>query len=288
MEKAIEKAGILVEALPYIKKFYGKTIVIKYGGSTIASGNVEKNFIIDVVLMKYVGMNPIIIHGGGPLITKALKEAGKGTRFVGGLRVTDRESINIVSKILSRVNQEIVSLIKKVGGQAVGLDDIVKAERYPAVKEGKKEADIGFVGKVKGISSELAGMVEAREVIPVINPLGKEGDGEALNVNADEAAARIAAELRAEKFFILTDVPGIMRDWEDKESLISTLTIDEARHLMEEEVIIKGMLPKVKACMKALQGGVGKVHIVDGRVNHSLLLEIFTDEGIGTQMVKQR
>ncbi len=286
MEKALEKAGILVEALPYIRKFYGQTIVIKYGGSTIASGNVEKNFIIDIVLMKYVGMNPVIIHGGGPLITEALKEAGKETKFMGGLRLTDKESINIVGKILSRVNQEIVSLVKKVGGEAVGLNNIVKAERYPPLKEGRKEVDIGFVGKVRGISPELAGVIEKKEVIPVINPLGEGKEGEALNVNADEAAARIAIELGAEKFFILTDVPGIMRNWEDKESLISTLTIKEAEGLMKEEVIIRGMLPKVKAGMKALQGGIGKVHIVDGRMNHSLLLEIFTDKGIGTQIVK--
>lgn len=286
MEKALEKAGILVEALPYIKKFYGKTIVIKYGGSTIAGGNVEKNFIIDIVLMKYVGMNPVVIHGGGPLITEALKEARKETRFIGGLRITDKESISIVGKILSQVNQEIVSLVKKVGGKAVGLNNIIKAERYPTLKEGSKEIDIGFVGQVRGVSPELVGVVEKKEMIPVINPLGEGIEGEALNVNADEAAARIAIELGAEKFFILTDVPGIMRNWEDKESLISTLTIEEAGWLMKEGVIIRGMLPKVKAGMKALQGGIGKVHIVDGRMNHSLLLEIFTDKGIGTQIVK--
>ena len=286
MEKAIEKASILVEALPYIKKFYGKTIAIKYGGSTIANGNVEKNFIIDVVLMKYVGMNPLIVHGGGSLITEALKEAGKGSRFVNGLRVTDKESIDIVSKILSRVNEKIVSLIKEVGGKAVGLRNIVKAKKYPSLHQEGEEVDMGFAGEVERISPELAEIVAKKEDIPVINPLGVGRRGEALNVNADEAAARIATELKAEKFFILTDVPGIMRDWEDKESLISTLTIDEAESLMEEEVIISGMLPKVKACMKALQGGVEKVHIVDGRVSHSLLLEIFTDEGIGTQIVK--
>lgn len=286
MEKAKEKASILVEALPYIERFYGKTIVIKYGGSTIADRGVEKNFIIDVVLMKYVGMNPVIVHGGGPLITEALKETGKGSRFVNGLRVTDKESIDIVSKILSRVNEEIVSLIKEVGGKAVGLKNIVRAKKYPPLSQEGEEIDMGFVGEVKGISPELAALVAKKEGISVINPLGVGGEGEALNVNADEAAARIAVELKAEKFFILTDVPGIMRDWEDKESLISTLTINEAESLIKEDIIISGMLPKVRACIKALQEGVRKVHIVDGRISHSLLLEIFTDKGIGTQMVK--
>ncbi len=286
IEKAIEKASILVEALPYIKRFYGKTMVIKYGGSTITNGNVEKNFILDVVLMKYVGMNPVIVHGGGPLITEALRDAGKGTSFVSGLRVTDKESIDIVSSILSRVNAEIVALIKEVGGKGVGLTNVVKAKKYLSLNQAGEEVDMGFVGEVEGINPELAGILVERESIPVINPLGVGREGEALNVNADEAAARIARELKAEKFFILTDVPGIMRDWEDKESLISTLTIDGAENLMEEEVIIKGMIPKVKACVKALQGGVEKVHIVDGRVSHSLLLEVFTDKGIGTQMVK--
>ncbi len=286
MDKAIEKARLLVEALPYIKQFHGKTMVIKYGGSTITNGNVEKNFITDIVLMKYVGMNPVIVHGGGPLITEALKETGKRSRFVDGLRVTDKESIDIVSKILSRVNEEIVSLIKEVGGEAIGLSNIVKAKKYPSLNREGKEVDMGSVGKVESISPELPALVAKKEAIPVINPLGRESEGEALNVNADEVAARIAVELRAEKFFILTDVPGIMRDWEDKESLISTLTIAGAKSLMKEEVIIRGMIPKVKACIKALQGGVKKIHIVDGRVSHSILLEIFTDKGIGTQMVK--
>lgn len=286
MEKAKEKASILIEALPYIQRFWGKTIVIKYGGSTIANRGVEKNFIVDVVLMKCVGMHPVIVHGGGPLITESLKKAGQGSKFVNGLRITDKESINIVSKILSRVNGEIVSLIKEVGGKAAGLNRIVKAKKYPPLNQEGEKVDMGFVGEVEGISSPRLAEMAAKEDILVINPLGVGREGEELNVNADEAAARIAVELRAEKFFILTDVPGIMRDWEDKESLISTLTIDDANGLMEENIIIRGMLPKVKACIKALQGGVEKVHIVDGRVGHSLLLEIFTDKGIGTQMVK--
>ena len=286
MEKAKEKASILVEALPYIEKFYGKTVVIKYGGSTIADRGVEKNFIVDVVLMKYVGMNPVIVHGGGPLITEALKATGQGSRFVNGLRVTDRESIAIVSKILSRVNDEIVSLIKEVRGKAIGLKNIVRAKKCSPLSRDGEDIDIGFVGEVKGISPELCDLIAKKEGIPVINPLGVGDKGEALNVNADEVAARIAVELKAEKFFVLTDVPGIMRDWEDKESLISTLTIKEAESLIKEDIISSGMLPKVKACIKALQEGVGKVHIVDGRISHSLLLEIFTDKGIGTQMVK--
>lgn len=225
IERAIEKAGILVEALPYIKKFHGKTMVIKYGGSTIGDSPMEKNFALDIVLMKYVGMNPIMIHGGGPFITKALKERGKESQFVEGLRITDKEDINIVSKILAQVNREIVSLIGEVGGEAIGLENIIEAQRlFPTGRSGEK-IDIGFVGEVEGVSAEVKKHIKEK-AIPIINPLGKGAGGETLNVNADAAAARVAIELKAEKFIILTDVPGIMRNWTDKDSLISTLTLD--------------------------------------------------------------
>ena len=285
IERAIEKAGILVEALPYIKKFHGKTMVIKYGGSTIGDSHMEKNFALDIVLMKYVGMNPVMIHGGGPFITKALKERGKDSQFIEGLRITDKEDINIVSKILTQVNQEIVSLIREVEGEAIGLESIIKAQRLTPLGKSGEKIDIGFVGEVEGISAEVKKYVKEK-AIPIINPLGKGADGEALNVNADAAAARVAIELKAEKFIILTDVPGIMRNWTDKDSLISTLTLDEVEFLIKKEVIMSGMVPKVKACIKALECGVKRVHILDGRVNHSLLLEIFTDAGIGTQIIK--
>ena len=283
----MEKAAILVEALPYIKRFHGKTMVIKYGGSTIADQPVEKNFAVDVVLMKYVGMNPVIVHGGGPLITEALKKRGKGAQFVHGLRATDGEAIEIVREILGRVNEDIVSLINEAGGKGLGLKDIIKARRYPPFGEEEKKIDIGFVGEVQGVDPKLFSMIDSeKNAIPLIDPLGMGEGGEHLNVNADEAAAIVAVELKAEKFIILTDVPGIMRNWEDKESLLSTLKIEEAESLIKEGVVMTGMIPKVKACIKALRGGVGKVHIIDGRVSHSILLEIFTDEGIGTQIVK--
>lgn len=285
IERAIEKAGILVEALPYIKKFHGKTMVIKYGGSTIGDSRMEKNFALDIVLMKYVGMNPVMIHGGGPFITKALKERGKESQFIEGLRITDEEDINIVSKILTQVNQEIVSLISEVGGESIGLESVIEAQRLAPLGRSGEKIDIGFVGEVEGVSAEVKRHIKEK-AIPIINPLGKGADGEALNVNADAAAARVAIELKAEKFIILTDVPGIMRNWTDKDSLISTLTLDEVEFLIKKEVIMSGMVPKVKACIKALECGVERVHILDGRVNHSLLLEIFTDAGIGTQIVK--
>ncbi|MCK4326561.1 acetylglutamate kinase [bacterium] len=289
MEKPMEKAAILVEALPYIKRFHGKTMVIKYGGSTIADQPVEKNFTVDIVLMKFVGMNPVIVHGGGPRITEALKKKGKGAQFVHGLRVTDEEDIEVVREILGAVNQDIVSLVNEAGGKGLGLKDIIKARRYPPFNQKDGEIDIGFVGEVQGINPELFSMIDSEKgAIPLINPLGVGEGEEHLNVNADEAAATVAVELKAEKFVILTDVPGIMRNWEDKDSLLSTLKIEEAEGLINEGVVMSGMIPKVKACIKALKGGVGKVHIIDGRVSHSILLEIFTDKGIGTQIMRNQ
>jgi acetylglutamate kinase len=285
IEGAIEKAGILVEALPYIKKFHDKTMVIKYGGSTIGDSHMEKNFALDIVLMKYVGMNPVMIHGGGPFITKALKESGKESQFIEGLRITDEYDINIVAGILAQVNQKIVSLIREVGGEAIGLESVIEAQRLAPLGRSGKKIDIGFVGEVKGVSAEVKRHIKEK-AIPIINPLGKGAEGEALNVNADDAAAKVAIELKAEKFIILTDVPGIMRNWTDKDSLMSTLTLDEVKFLIKKKVIMGGMIPKVKACIKALECGVEIVHILDGRVNHSLLLEIFTDAGIGTQIIK--
>ena len=285
IERAIEKAGILVEALPYIKRFHGKTMVIKYGGSAISDPPMRRNFALDIVLMKYVGMNPVVIHGGGPFITRALKERGKDSQFIEGLRVTEKKDISIISKVLAQVNQEIVSLVREVEGEAVGLEGVIEARRLASLTKSGKRVDIGFVGEVEGISAEVAKHAEGK-AIPIVSPLGKGTDGELLNVNADGAAARVAIELKAEKFIILTDVPGIMRNWTDKNSLISTLTLDEVEFLIKKEVIMSGMVPKVKACIKALKCGVKKVHILDGRVNHSLLLEIFTDSGIGTQIVK--
>jgi acetylglutamate kinase len=284
IERAIEKASILVEALPYIKKFHGKTMVIKYGGSTIGDSSMEKNFALDIVLMKYVGINPVLVHGGGPFITKALKERGRESQFVEGLRITDKEDIDIVSRILAQVNQEIVSLISKAEGEAIGLENVIEARRLAPFGKSGRKIDIGFVGEVVGVSAEVNRYIKEK-AIPIINPLGKGAGGEPLNVNADAAAARVAIELKAEKFIILTDVPGIMRNWADKDSLISTLALDEVELLIKRKVIINGMVPKVKACIKALECGVEKVHILDGRVNHSLLLEIFTDAGIGTQIV---
>ena len=201
----------------------------------------------------------------------------------------DEEDIEIVREILGKVNQDIVSLVNEAGGKGLGLKDIIKARRYPPFSQKDGEIDIGFVGEVQGVDPKLFNMIDSEKgAIPLINPLGVAEGGEHLNVNADGAAATIAVELKAEKFVILTDVPGIMRNWEDKDSLLSTLKIEEVEGLINEGVVMAGMIPKVKACIKALRGGVGKVHIIDGRVSHSILLEIFTDKGIGTQIIRNQ
>jgi acetylglutamate kinase len=280
MEELIEKAHILTEALPYIKKFYGKTVVIKYGGSAMQEENLKESTTLDIVLMKYVGMNPVIVHGGGTRISEALKERGKDSEFVEGLRVTNQETLKIVEEVLGKINKEIRDLIAKHGGKTVGLSglDFILAKKY--IPESGE--DIGFVGEVERINPQMIEEENKKGAIPVVTPLGRGKREETYNINADLVAGELAKFLQAEKLVLLTDVEGIFRG----DNLISTLNKEEVRRFVEEGIINRGMIPKVRSCLLALGVGVRKAHIIDGRIPHALLLEIYTDKGIGTEIIK--
>ena len=283
LQESIGKANVLIEALRYIKEFHGKTIVIKYGGNAMIDEELKENVILDIVLMKYVGMNPVIIHGGGPEISRMMKRVGIESRFVNGLRVTDADTMEIAEMVLGRINKGIVALINQHGAKAVGLSGkdggLISAEKL------RCDVDIGFVGKVSRIDPHIIDVLDEKGFVPVISSIGVGSDGQTYNINADSVAGEIAAALETEKLMMLTDVLGIMRDQNDPETLISTLAISEIDTLIESGVISGGMLPKVEACITALQGNAGKTHIIDGRISHSLLLEIFTESGIGTEIV---
>jgi acetylglutamate kinase len=292
ISNSIERADILLETLPYIRRFYNKTIVIKYGGHAMVDNDLKDKFAQDVVMMKYIGINPVVVHGGGPQIGDLLKKVGKESKFIQGMRVTDEETMNIVEMVLvGMVNKEIVGLINRHGGNAVGLSgkdgNLINAEKYYLNEEKAKHTppeiiDIGLVGKVKNINSQLIITLVQNNFIPVIAPTGIGDNGETYNINADIVAGEIAAALHAEKLLLLTDVPGVL----DKDKkLINTMTNDDALKLIDDGVIEGGMFPKIKCCLKALKGGVGKTHIIDGRLKHAVLLEVFTDKGIGTQIV---
>jgi acetylglutamate kinase len=294
MENPIDKAKILVEALPYIRRFYDKTIVIKYGGSTMEEERVKRSFALDVVLLKYIGLNPVVIHGGGPQIGEMLTKMGKKSQFVEGMRVTDGETMDVVEMVLvGKVNKEIVSLINQQGGKAIGLSGkdarLITAKKLKLTKShGKGEKpeviDIGMVGEVKAINPGVIEALEKENFIPVIAPVGVGEGGETYNINADLAAGKIASALRAEKFILLTDVEGVM---DEKHRLIPTLNAKQAKRLIAKKIISSGMIPKVNCCLDALKEGVAKAHIIDGRVEHAILLEIFTDVGIGTQITEE-
>jgi len=292
MKKSMERAEILVEALPYIRRFFNKTVVIKYGGHAMADEELKDNFARDVVLMKYIGINPVVVHGGGPQIGNLLKKLGKESKFVQGMRVTDEETMDVVEMVLvGKVNKEIVGLINRHGGQAVGLSgkdaNLIRAEKYYLNAEKIRDTppeiiDIGLVGKVKEINATLLASLMADGVIPVIAPTGVGDGGETYNINADLVAGAVAAALFAEKLILLTDVPGVLNR---QKELIHTMDELTARRMIEEGMIEGGMFPKVKCCLKALRAGVKKAHIVDGRLKHTILLEMFTDRGIGTEIV---
>ena len=294
MENPIDKAKILVEALPYIRRFYDKTIVIKYGGSTMEEGRMKRSFALDVVLLKYIGLNPVVVHGGGPQIGEMLTKMGKKSQFIEGMRVTDGETMDVVEMVLvGKVNKEIVSLINQQGGKAVGLSGkdgrLISAKKLKLTKSrGKGEKpeviDIGMVGEVKAINPGVIKSLEKENFIPVIAPVGVGDKGETYNINADLVAGKIASALKAEKFILLTDVEGVM---DEKHRLIPTLHAKQAKQLIAKKVISSGMIPKVNCCLNALEEGVAKTHIIDGRVEHAILLEIFTDVGIGTQITKE-
>lgn len=283
MERIIDKASILIEALPYIKKFRGKEVVIKYGGAAMDNNEIRSNILHDLVFMNYVGIKPILIHGGGPMINQKMKEHGLKPRFVDGLRYTDKETMKIVVDELANINKEMVHDINHFGARAIGLSGF--ANEILNVKKFEASEDVGYVGEV--ISVNIMPIRELTEfnIIPIIYPIGYDEKGDMYNVNADEASAKIAVALQAQKMMVLTGAPGIMRDIADPDSLISTVHANEVETLTKNNVITGGMLPKVKACVDALEGRVKKAHIVDGRVKHSLLLEIFTDQGIGTEII---
>ncbi len=292
VKKSVERADILLEALPYIRRFCGKTVVIKYGGHAMVDEELKNNFARDVVMMKYIGINPVVVHGGGPQIGSFLKKLGKNSKFIQGMRVTDEETMDIVEMVLvGKVNKEIVGLINRHGGKAVGLSgkdaDLIKAEKYYLSAEKIKDTppeiiDIGLVGRVTEINAALIVSMTADGVIPVIAPTGVGSEGETYNINADLVAGAVAAALKAEKLILLTDVPGVLNR---QGELIHTMDDHTTRMMIDEGTIEGGMFPKVKCCLKALKGGVKKAHIVDGRLKHTILLEMFTDQGIGTEIV---
>lgn len=288
MKEYIERANILSEALPYFRKFYGKTVVIKYGGSAMEDEKIRKTTAEDIVLMKYVGINPVVIHGGGKAISEVMAQMGKKPAFHKGMRVTDEETKNIVEMVLvGRVNQEVVSLINQAGGKAVGISgkdgSLIESVKY--VPEDASDVDFGFVGKVSRINPDLIRALEQNGYIAVVAPIGFGDGGETYNINADSVAGEMAAALKAEKLVLLTDTPGILTEEDDESTLISTLKLKDVKGLIDRGVIEGGMIPKVQACECALKAGVAKTHIIDGRILHALLLEIFTDKGIGSQLI---
>lgn len=292
MFSALEKTKILIEALPYIEKFSGKTVVIKYGGNAMINEELKKAVMQDVVLMKYVGIQPVIVHGGGPEITSMLNRLDIKSEFIKGLRVTDQATMEIVEMVLvGKVNKEIVCNINSLGGKAVGLcgkdGGLIRATKQFAKDEnGKETIDIGYVGEVSSISPQILETVIKSGFIPVISPIGFDDEGNTYNINADYVAGEVAAALEADKLVLLTDVEGIFRDFSDKTTLISELKVEDVPQLISQDIISGGMIPKVECCVNALQKGVGRTHIIDGRIPHSILLEVFTDEGIGTMVVK--
>ena len=288
-----DKAEILVDALPYIQEFYGTTVVIKYGGNAMINDALKENVMRDVALMKFVGIRPILVHGGGPEITGFLKKVGKESTFVSGLRVTDEETVEIAEMVLDgKLNSEIVGLLNLRGVRAVGLSGkdagLIKAQKKLATvyeNDTAHQIDIGYVGEVTEINTSIIADLLNQGYVPVIAPIGMGEHGESYNINADYVAAEIAGALHAEKLLLLTDVEGVYKTFADKSSFLSQLRMDEAREYIRSGIIEGGMIPKVEACLRALEAGAHKAHIIDGRLTHSIILEIFTSRGIGTMVL---
>ncbi|NYB53120.1 MAG: acetylglutamate kinase [Methanobacteriaceae archaeon] len=291
----METVNILIEALPYIKKFHQKKIMIKYGGHAMIDAAAKSSTARDTVLLKYVGMKPMVVHGGGPEISRSMSKLGKEPKFIGGLRVTDQETMDIVKMVLvGKINTEIVANIGLHGGKGVGLSGkdnlLLKArKRSPQVvvdqETGKEQmVDLGLVGEIESINPEILDVLTENNYIPVISPIGVDEKGKTLNLNADTVAGEVGGEVGAEKLIILTDVPGILQDPSDPDSLIKKARIQEVMELIDDGTVKDGMLPKVLTCISALENGVKSAHIIDGRVKHSILLEIFTKKGIGTMI----
>lgn len=279
MQKYIDKVKTLFESLPYIKEFSGKTVVIKYGGAAMTEPLLKAGFAQDIVLMKYVGINPVVVHGGGPQIGRLLTRLGKESRFVKGIRVTDDETMDVVEMVLGgKINAEIVGLINHYGGKAVGLSgkdaNLIKAKAMKI-----KGSDMGFAGEVEAVNPRLIKTLEDNNFIPVIAPIGYDDKGKSYNINADTVAGAIASALKAEKLILLTDVAGVL---DKHKKLITSLTAAEGKTFMKKKIAVGGMVPKLGCCIEAVKKGVSSAHIIDGRVEHSVLLEVFTDAGVGT------
>ena len=280
---------VLIEALPYIKKFHDKKILIKYGGHAMVDDEAKSSTARDTVLLKYVGMKPLIVHGGGPEISRSMDKLGKEPKFIKGLRVTDEETMEIIEMVLvGKISTEIVSELIKHDGEAISLSgkdsSLIFAHKKGASKIDEEIVDLGLVGEVDCVNTDLLEMFIDNDYIPVISPVGIDEDGNSLNLNADTAAGEVASAIDAEKLIILTDVPGVLRDPNDPDSLIQKIRISEVPKLIEDGVISGGMIPKIETCVKAIENGVKSCHIIDGRKKHSLLLEIFTTDGIGTMI----
>ncbi len=293
MYELVARAGVLIEALPYIKKFAGKTFVIKYGGQAMVSQDLKESVILDIILMKYIGINPIIVHGGGAEVTHLMERLDMKARFANGLRVTDKKTMELVEMVLvGKVNKDIVGLFNSQGGKGVGLSGkdghLFLGKKHDPVEvktaAGRDMVDLGYVGDITRVNPELVNLLCKEGYIPIISPVGVTEEGESLNINADHAAGHLAAAIQAEKMILLTDVEGILLDQNNPKSLISVLPQARALSLIESGEISAGMIPKVEACLLALKGGVHRTHIIDGCIPHSLLLEIFTDSGIGTMV----
>ena len=284
MEMWLEKANVLIEALPYIRDFHGKTIVVKYGGSAMVDHELKKSVIRDVALLKLVGFRPIIVHGGGKEITRWINKVGLETNFVNGLRVTDKATMEVAEMVLNKINKGLVSMMEKVGLKAVGISGkdgtILKVDKKLA--DGK---DIGFVGEVKEVNTALLDTLLDNDFIPVICPVGSDDNYHSFNINADDAACAIATAVQAAKLVFLSDIEGVYRDPHDPSTLISEMTIPEAKDFLAAGYAGGGMLPKLQNCIHAIESGVSRVHILDGRIEHSLLLEFFTNRGIGTAII---
>jgi acetylglutamate kinase len=288
MEDYLDKAKVLTEALPYIQRFHGKTIVIKYGGSAMQEERLRQHFTQDIVLMKFVGLHPVVVHGGGPQIGETLKQIGKESRFVGGMRVTDAETMEVVEMVLAgKLNKGLVQLINSHGGRAIGLcgkDGNLIEARKMFLEEGEAAGeDLGFVGEVANVNAGIIQDMDPSAYIPVVAPIGIGKDGATYNINADLVASHLAVALEADKLILLTDVTGIL---DGSGRLLSSIPLSELKGLLTRGEVTGGMIPKVRCCYEAVSQGVRKAHIIDGKVEHSLLLEVFTDGGVGTEICR--
>ena len=285
-QKYLEKAGVLIEALPYIQRFNRKIVLIKYGGSAMADEELKRSVIQDVVLLKLVGFKPIIVHGGGKEISRWVGKVGMEPKFINGLRVTDKETMEVAEMVLNKVNKELVTLVESLGVKAVGISG--KDGGLLQVKKKESEGgDLGFVGEITKVDPKIIYDLLEKDFLPIICPLGLDEEFQTYNINADDAACRIAEAVSAEKLAFLTDIEGVYRDYNDPSSLISELHVSEAQKLIDDGSVGGGMIPKLNNCIEAINEGVNRVHILDGRIPHSLLLEIFTNKGIGTAILRE-